>query len=105
MISRGRKRAATSIYQRLKEKQVDAMPLPVITHGAQSKQSHMLHAYCETVMNPRLGRIKTAADSLKMSAALHGSYSLSANQVGFPMNFFVMHRSIPHGSWLTDVAM
>jgi hypothetical protein len=56
---------------------MEANPLPILIHG--SKLSHELHAKCERITNPRLFRIKVASETLKLSAALSGSYSLSAN--------------------------
>ena len=37
-----------------------------------------------------------------MSAAVAGSYSLSANQIGFPFSIFAIHKEIPYGKWFVD---
>jgi hypothetical protein len=59
----------------------------------------------EAVTNPRLQRFKVMYEMLKMSAALSGSYSLSANQIGFPMSVFTIHKDIPYDQWLCKEAM
>ena len=46
--------------------------------------------------------MKTSIDILKMSAGLHGSYSLSANQLGMGMAFFGLYKDIPYGHWMID---
>jgi hypothetical protein len=75
-LSRGRK-SNPSIYKRLKDKEIEANPLPILTHGG--KLSQQLHMKCDRIINPGLARIKVAKETLKLSAALSGSYSLSAN--------------------------
>ena len=92
-----------SIYQKIKEKQIEASPLPILTHGG--KLSHSLHQKCERLSNPRLARIKTAQETLKLSAALVGSYSLSMNQIGNPIAIFTMHKNMPYGHWLSEESM
>jgi len=51
--------------------------MPVMVHG--DKMSNELHACCERITNPRLARIKLTIDTLKLSAAHAGTYSLAAN--------------------------
>lgn len=64
----------------------------MLIHG--DKMSTELHAYTERVVNPRLARIKTSIETLKMSAANSGSYSLSANQIGISSAMFVIHKEL-----------
>ena len=80
-----------SIYGRVK-KAADPVALPVMVHG--DKLSNELHAVTERIINVRLGRVKTLIDSLKLSAAYAGSYSLSANQIGVSSSVFVIHKEI-----------
>ena len=42
---------------------------------------------------------------MKKSAALSGSYSLSANQIGLPMSFFTIHKDVPYNEWLCEEAL
>jgi len=65
-----------SIYGRVK-KFTDVKPLPILIHG--DKMSTELYGVTERVVNPRLARIRMTIESLKLSAANSGSYSLSAN--------------------------
>ena len=37
-----------------------------------------------------------------MSAAVAGTYSLSANQIGFPFSIFTIHKAMPYGKWFVD---
>lgn len=101
-LSRGRK-PALSIYKRLQEKLPDPSPLPILTHGG--KLSQQLHAQGERITNPRLGRVRVSQETLRLSAALQGSYSLSANQLGLPMSIMTVHKNIPYGKWICDEAM
>ena len=80
-----------SIYGRVK-KPVEPVALPILVHG--DKLSTELHDLTERVINVRLGRVKTLIDSLKLSAAYNGSYSLSANQVGASSALFVLHKEL-----------
>ena len=64
-----------------------------------------MHIKAENILNPRLSRIKAINESLKLSAALSGSYSLSANQIGVPINVFTIHKNTPFDKWLCDEAM
>lgn len=72
-MSRGR---VKSIYGRLK-KFNDVKPVPILTHG--EKMAAELYGVGERVLNPRLSRIQASIETLKLSAAVSGSYSLSAN--------------------------
>ena len=80
-----------SIYGRVK-KYADAQPIPIMIHG--DKVSAQLHGLTERITNPRIGRIRTTIETLKLSAAYSGSYSLSSNQLGIPNSVFVMHKEI-----------
>ena len=63
-----------------------------MVHG--DKLSGGMHGACERILNPRIGRIKTSLEALKLSAAHAGSYSLSSNQIGIPNAFFIMHKEL-----------
>lgn len=80
-----------SIYGRLK-KFTDVKPLPILIHG--DKMSTELYGVTERIVNPRLARIKMTMETLKLSAANSGSYSLSANQLGISNAIFVMHKEL-----------
>ena len=80
-----------SIYKRVK-KFADPMPIPIMVHG--DKLSTELHGLSERIVNPRLARVRATIDTLKLSAAHSGSYSLSANQIGIPNAIFVMHKEL-----------
>ena len=53
-----------------------------------------LYGVGERVLNPRLSRIQASIETLKLSAAVSGSYSLSANQLGISSAIFVMHKNL-----------
>ena len=78
-----------SIYGRVK-KFNNVKPMPVMVHG--DKMATEMYGTTERIINPRLGRIKATIETLKLSAAHSGSYSLSANQVGISNAIFVMHK-------------
>lgn len=80
---------AKSIYGRVK-KFAEVKPVPVLIHG--EKMSTELYSMTERIVNPRIGRIRATIETLKLSAAHSGSYSLSANQLGISNAIFVMHR-------------
>ena len=82
---------AKSIYGRVKNFNV-VKPMPVMIHG--EKMSTELYSVTERILNPRLGRIRATIETLKLSAAHSGSYSLSANQLGISNAIFVMHRQL-----------
>lgn len=74
-MSRGLK-GSKSIYGKIKELP-PARPLPVFVHG--EKLSSELHGVTSRLTNVNLPRVRLAIDTLKLSAAHSGSYSLSAN--------------------------
>lgn len=80
-----------SIYGRVK-KYAEARPIPVMVHG--DKLTEELHGVSNMIVNPRLNRIKTIIETLKLSAAHSGSYSLSSNQIGLSNALFVMHKEL-----------
>jgi len=53
-INRGRKKAIPGIYTRLKKKELEARPMPILTHGSRNELSHELHITTERIQNPRL---------------------------------------------------
>jgi peptide deformylase len=67
----------SSIYKRLANRFPAPRALPILTHG--SKDAKGLHERTERIVNPRIQRVKNAIQTLKLSAAVGGSYSLSAN--------------------------
>jgi len=88
-----------TIYNRLKDNILEPVPMPIFIHGTTNQKK--LHAKTDKVTNPRVSRIKTSIDTLKISAALSGSYSLSSNQIGLPISIFTIHKSIPLNQWMT----
>ena len=84
-------RRGKSIYGRVK-KFSHARPAPILVHG--DRVSTELYGVTERVVNPRISRIKATIETLRLSAAHAGSYSLSANQLGISNSIFVMHRQL-----------
>lgn len=76
-ISRGAKKASKSIYAKIEKKTPTPQPIPILTIG--SRLSHQLHISAEFVSNPRLQRISSMKETMKLSAAMAGTYYLSAN--------------------------
>lgn len=96
------KRKIPTIYQRVQDKILEPVAMPIYING--TIQAQKLHAKTDKVTNPRISRIKTSIETLKISAALSGSYSLSANQIGIPWSIFTIHKSIPLNKWMTEEA-
>jgi hypothetical protein len=70
------KKVAKSIFGRVKELP-QPRALPVLIHG--DKVASTLHGICDRVVNLSQKRHKYTVEALKLSAAHHGAYSLSAN--------------------------
>ena len=81
-----------SIYSRLKEKVPDPMPVPILKFG--SKVGHSLYTHAAYIQNHRLGRVRAGMESLKLSAARAGSYSLSAPQLNLSMQMIAVHKDL-----------
>lgn len=92
---------AKSIYSRVKEIPA-TRPMPVMIHG--DKMAQMLHGLCDRVTNHGLKRVKFSIDTLKLSAAHAGSYSLSANQIGNTNAIFVIHKHLIDNVWIVPEA-
>ena len=88
-----------SIYGLVK-KLPEAQALPVFIHG--EKLSQELHGACQRITNTRLARVQLTIDTIKLSAAHSGSYSLSANQIGISNSIFVIHKKLQDNVWLHD---
>jgi peptide deformylase len=86
-----------SIFSKIKEIP-PPIPMPVMVHG--DKIAQTLHAPCDRISNHGLKRIKYTIDTLKLSAAHAGSYSLSANQIGITSAIFVIHKNLTDNLWL-----
>ena len=85
-----------SIFKRVKEIP-PPRPLPVLVHG--DKVSAVLHGACERVTNINNKRVKYSIEAIKMSAAHHGAFSLSANQIGISSAIFVIHKHMSENHW------
>ena len=86
-----------SIYSKIKQRPPPTA-LPILIHG--DKLSQELHGVCPRITNPRAKFVELTIETLKLSAAHAGSYSLSANQIGISNSIFVIHRNLTNGAWL-----
>lgn len=94
-------RRIKGIYERVKTKQEEIKALPILVHG--DKAATVLLGTTERVANPRTSRVALTIDALKKTAAVSGSFSLSANQIGITNSVFVIHKEILEGggkTWL-----
>jgi hypothetical protein len=91
-----------SIYGRVKQMPTEMRPLPILIQG--DKMSTQLYGSCDRIANPYLKRVQITITALKLSAAISGSYSLSANQIGIPSAAFIIHKDVQDGKWLHDLA-
>lgn len=90
-----------SIYGRIAEKSPEACSHPILMY-AEENSARQMKQRCEKVINPRLDRIKATQETLKLSAAVAGVYSLSAIQLGLPICMLTIHKAVPNGSWFCD---
>eukprot|EP00347_Sterkiella_histriomuscorum_P004363 403360741 len=88
---------AKSIYSKVKSTQFKPTVLPVLNHGDSGAEA--IYQYCDRIVNSQSLKTKLITQSLKMTAAQHGLFSLSANQVNILQAIFTVHKHVPHGNW------
>ena len=81
-----------SIFAKVKQKLPEnesLIPLPISIHG---DKNSLLNKQCDRVSNLSSSRVKSAIQTLRISAATAGSYSLSCNQINLHYAIFAIHK-------------